>query len=114
MNRSINRAAAFAALVLLTAGSLLAAPPEGVVNVNEADRAQLQLLPRVGPSLADRIVSFREENGRFQSPEDLLLVSGIGEKTFELLEPFIAVAGETTLTEKVRVSDLDTSADTAG
>lgn len=74
------------------------------VNVNTADTAQLALLPRVGPSVAQRIVDFRKENGPFKSPEDLMLVQGIGEKTFQLLKPYVAVSGETTLKEKVKAS----------
>lgn len=73
-----------------------------VVNVNTADASQLALLPRVGPALSQRILDFREENGDFEAPEELILVRGIGEKTFELLEPYVVVKGETTLTEKVR------------
>ncbi len=53
----------------------------GKVNVNAATEAELQSLPGVGPALAGRIVAHREENGPFASPEDLLAVSGIGEKT---------------------------------
>lgn len=92
----------------LAAGLLLAALPvmaQGKkVNVNTADVAQLSLLPRVGPSVAQRIVEFRKENGPFKRPEDLMLVRGIGEKTFELLKPYLAVAGDTTLKEKVRAT----------
>lgn len=78
---------------------------EGKVNVNSADAAQLALLPRVGPAVSQRIVEFREANGGFESLEDLMLVRGIGEKTFELIRPYVATSGETTLTEKVRASD---------
>jgi competence ComEA-like helix-hairpin-helix protein len=73
-----------------------------VVNINTADASQLALLPRVGPALSQRILDFREENGEFEAPEELILVRGIGEKTFELLEPYVVVKGETTLTEKIR------------
>ena len=83
-----------------------AAAEERKINLNEADAGQLALLPRVGPALAERILEFREENGKFQRPEDIMLVRGIGEKTFALMEPFLAVKGETTLTEKLKVSDL--------
>ena len=72
------------------------------VNVNTADEGQLALLPRVGPALASRIVEHREATGPFASPQDLVLVRGIGEKTFSLMEPYVAVDGETTLTEKAR------------
>src|SRR5947199_8169580 len=59
------------------------------------------MLPRVGPSVADRIVEYRKENGPFKKPEDLMLVQGIGEKTFQLIKPYLATSGETTLKEKV-------------
>ncbi len=75
---------------------------EGKVNVNAAGVEQLALLPRVGPAVAQRIVDFREENGSFKTIEDLMLVRGIGEKTFEQLAPYVALSGETTLSEKVR------------
>jgi len=73
-----------------------------VVNINTADASQLALLPRIGPALAQRILDFRGENGKFEATEELILVRGIGEKTFELLEPYVVVKGETTLTTKVR------------
>lgn len=75
----------------------------GQVNINTATADQLQLLPRVGPSLAARIVEFRETNGSFKAPEDLLRVRGVGERSFEALRPFLTVKGETTLKEKVRL-----------
>jgi len=89
------------ALALSVTGSL-AAEVSGVVNINTANSEQLSLLPRVGPTVAQRIVDFRQENGRFQSLEDLMLVRGIGEKTFELIKPYITLDGQTSLKEKVR------------
>lgn len=74
------------------------------ININTADATQLTLLPRVGPSTAQRILEYRKKNGPFKAVEDLMLVSGIGEKTFQLLKPYVATAGETTLKEKVRTS----------
>jgi competence ComEA-like helix-hairpin-helix protein len=71
------------------------------VNINSADSSQLTMLPRVGPSVADRIVEYRKDNGPFKKPEDLMLVQGIGEKTFQLIKPYIATSGDTTLKEKV-------------
>lgn len=71
------------------------------VNINNADSAQLSMLPRVGPSVADRIVEYRKDNGPFKKPEDLMLVQGIGEKTFQLIKPYLATSGDTTLKEKV-------------
>ncbi len=74
------------------------------VNINSADSSQLSMLPRVGPSVADRIVDFRKDNGPFKKPEDLMLVQGIGEKTFQLIKPYVATSGDTTLKEKVSSS----------
>jgi competence protein ComEA len=90
--------------ILLSYASAFAADARRVVNVNAADPSQLALLPRVGPAVAQRIVDFRKENGPFKSPEDLMLVQGIGEKTYQLIKPYVAVSGETTLKEKVKAS----------
>lgn len=63
----------------------------GVVNVNAAGTDELQILPGIGPSLASAIVEDREANGPFSNPEDLMRVSGIGEKKFARLAGLIAV-----------------------
>ncbi len=63
----------------------------GKVNLNTADAAALETLPRVGPALAARILAWREANGRFTSVEDLLGVSGIGEKTFAGLKDLVTI-----------------------
>lgn len=58
-----------------------AAPPgDARIDLNAADQAALETLPRIGPALAGQIIAWREENGRFQSVDDLLAVPGIGEK----------------------------------
>jgi competence protein ComEA len=63
------------------AGGNAAGPAgDGVVDLNSADAAALEELPGIGPALAERILAWREENGRFASIEDLLAVPGIGEK----------------------------------
>ncbi|MGI9528331.1 MAG: ComEA family DNA-binding protein [Acidimicrobiia bacterium] len=49
------------------------------IDLNTASASELEALPGVGPVLADRIVEFRDQHGRFASPEDLLDVPGIGE-----------------------------------
>lgn len=56
------------------------APADDLIDLNTADQAALETLPRIGPALAERIIAWREENGRFQSVDDLLAVPGIGEK----------------------------------
>lgn len=55
------------------------------IDLNAADQAALETLPRIGPALAERIIAWREENGRFQSVDDLLAVPGIGEKLLEAI-----------------------------
>jgi len=66
-------------------------PGEGTVNINTASEAELQRLPGVGPAMASRILAFRREYGRFAAPEQLMDVSGIGERTFERMKPFVRV-----------------------
>lgn len=61
------------------------------VNLNTATVDELDALPGVGPSTAQAIVSDREEHGRFERIEDLMRVSGIGEKKFEKLRSAICV-----------------------
>lgn len=52
---------------------------DGILSLSRATAAELETLPGVGPVLAERIVSFREQNGGFDTVEDLLEVPGIGE-----------------------------------
>lgn len=59
------------------------------ININKATISQLQNLPGVGPSLAEKIFNYRKENGEFKNIEDLKKVNGIGEKKFESLKEFI-------------------------
>jgi competence protein ComEA len=54
-------------------------PAAGPLSLNRATATELEALPGVGPVLAERIVAFREANGRFDVIEDLLEVPGIGE-----------------------------------
>jgi len=70
--------------VLLTAAGFLWADDEGKVNINTASAEELKTLVRVGPVYADRIIDYRENNGPFEKPEDIMNVSGIGPKTYEL------------------------------
>ncbi len=102
-NRRITVAALALAVALAAAPIFAADAPSGVVNLNSASSEQLQLLPGIGPALAARILEHREQNGAFKSATDLMLVKGIGEKSFEKLKPFVAVSGTTTLAEEVRL-----------
>lgn len=93
--------------LLLTAIGTVAMADEGagagagVVNINTADASQLKLLPRVGEKVAQRIIDYRTEHGPFKKAADLMQVDGFGAKTFELVSPYIAVEGKTTLSSKV-------------
>lgn len=60
------------------------------VNINRADAAELQLLPRVGPAMSARIIGGRP----YGSTGDLMRIRGIGPRTMEQLAPLIVVGGE--------------------
>lgn len=64
---------------------------DGKININTADSAQLQQLTGVGPATADKIMAYRNENGRFKSIDDIKNVSGIGDKTFDKFKNSIRV-----------------------
>ncbi|WP_336640177.1 ComEA family DNA-binding protein [Microbacterium sp. USHLN272] len=72
-------------------GSGSTAPGDDRIDLNSADQAALETLPRIGPALAERIISWRDENGRFQTVDDLLAVPGIGEKLLEGLRDGVRV-----------------------
>lgn len=63
----------------------------GLVNINTAASAELQTLSGVGEATAQSIIEDRESNGPFASPEDLMRVSGIGEKKFAKIKDHICV-----------------------
>ncbi len=63
------------------------------IDLNRADSLDLQRLPRVGPRMAERILSRRAEIGRFTTWDDLDAVSGIGSATLERLKPHLVPLG---------------------
>lgn len=67
----------------------LHSPSEGRINLNTATADELEKVPGIGPALAARILTFREQNGPFHQLEDLLQVSGIGPKKFAKMQPFL-------------------------
>ena len=64
---------------------------DSLVNVNTADQALLETLPGIGPEMARRIIAERDANGPFESVDDLMRVSGIGEKKLDALRDAICV-----------------------
>ncbi len=64
---------------------------EKPLNLNTATQAQLELLPGIGPALAQAILDYRAEFGPFTAPEQLMEVPGIGEKRFAAVEQLIDV-----------------------
>ncbi len=62
-----------------------------LINLNTATDAELESLPGIGPSLAQKIVEWRETHGPFLKPEDIILVSGIGQSKLEQIRDLITV-----------------------
>lgn len=60
-----------------------------IVNINTASYEQLQTLPGIGPSFAQKIIDFRQQNNGFKQIQDLTKIKGIGPKKFKVLEPRI-------------------------
>ena len=61
------------------------------VNINEADADTLATLKGIGKDRALKIIEYREQNGAFEKPEDLMKVKGIGQKIFEQNKDFITI-----------------------
>jgi competence protein ComEA len=62
-----------------------------LVDLNTASFAQLEGLPGIGPTIAQRIIDYREENGPFEKAADIVDVSGIGPSTYEQIKDLITV-----------------------
>jgi competence protein ComEA len=73
------------------AGGGGSASPSAPVDLNTATAEQLETLPRVGPSLAARIIAWRSAHGRFARVADLGRVPGIGDRTLASLTPLVRV-----------------------
>ncbi len=64
------------------------------IDLNTASEAELQLLPDVGPTLAERIVRDRERVGPFRTVDELDRVEGVGPRTIAGLRPFVVIRNE--------------------
>ena len=72
-----------------------AADAVGLININTAGEDTLTHLPGIGPELARRIILWRSQHGPFDAPEDIMQVSGIGERTYEAMAGLITCQEET-------------------
>ncbi len=78
----------------LAGAAAAAAPPSGaagMVNLNSATEEELETLPGVGPVTAQKILDWRGAHGRFSSVDELLEISGIGDKTLARLAPYLTL-----------------------
>ena len=64
---------------------------QSMVNINTATQAEFEELPGIGPSIAIRIIEYRNQNGKFKSIEDIKSVTGIGNSKFEKIKDLIKV-----------------------
>ena len=66
-------------------------PDITLLNINKATEQELQNLPGIGPSLASKIIEYRNKNGKFSSVEDIKNVNGIGESKYENIKEKLCV-----------------------
>jgi competence protein ComEA len=78
-------------LVIVPDGERTTLLPGDLINLNTASVVELDVLPGVGPAIAQRIVDYREANGAFASVEDVMSVKGIGPATYAKFEDMITV-----------------------
>jgi competence protein ComEA len=81
----------FAVLALMLSGISVYAEDAAKININKASAEELTQLKGIGPSLAAKIIDYRDKNGPFKSPDDITKISGIGPKTYENNKDLIAV-----------------------
>src|ERR1700694_5487266 len=81
-------------LVLVTL--LFSAFALAAVNINTATKQELDALPEIGPVKAQAIIDYRNANGPFKTPEDVMKVNGIKEGTFGKIKGLISVSGTPT------------------
>lgn len=77
--------------VLATPLSEVVSSTTELVNINTATIAELDTLPGIGPTTAQKIIDYRTQNGSFLNIEDIINVSGIGPASYERLKDLITV-----------------------
>jgi len=77
--------------VLLAVSSATKKPPTRPININTADSVQLQLVPGIGPSTAEKILQMRKSYGAFKSVNDLMAIRGLGPKRIEKMRKYLTV-----------------------
>src|SRR4030088_1544587 len=66
-------------------------PPITPVNINSASAAELEQVPGIGPSTAEKILQMRKSYGAFKSVNDLLAIRGIGKKRLDKMRKYLTV-----------------------
>src|SRR3984885_10835801 len=82
--------------VLLLLTLLFSAFALAAVNINTATKEELDALPEIGPVKAQAIIDYRNADGPFKTPEDIMKVTGIKEGTYGKVKGMISVSGPTT------------------
>ncbi len=61
------------------------------ININSASETALMAVPGIGPKTAQRILTHRQQHGKFKVIDDLLAVKGIGEKSLKKMRPYLTI-----------------------
>src|SRR5260221_4585597 len=67
-------------------------PPPKPININAANSEELQQVPGIGPSTAEKILQMRKSYGSFKTVDDLLSIKGIGKKRLETMRKYLTVS----------------------
>lgn len=77
--------------VLPTPGLTVVAVTTELININTASQSELEILPGIGPTTAQKIIEYREQNGDFVTIEELINVSGIGPGLYDRIKDLITI-----------------------
>ena len=88
---NIRRLAVFVLFIAFTFSGLVQAADAPKIDINKATLQELVQLKGIGKTYAERIIEYREKNGKFEKVEDIMKVKGIGQKKFEAIKDLIIV-----------------------